>query len=197
MKREKSTPKSPFNSGVVWGLIAIGLLLFNLQNYRNFWSGPVELDKEKLISISSPNQLRITYVTVKGDAVSDVVGRDMIGIGIGINKPILDKLPSIPLAQDVSAEYALMFLSDRIVLIKTDPGKRNVTVTGELTEIPDELKKQTNQAREEGIPILPFMLDATEGFFIGISGYIIQPLNALMFLVAAGKIMAAIGRISS
>ena len=44
----------------------------------------------------------------------------------------------------------------------------------------------TSQPIKEGFPILPFMLDATE------SGYVVQPVNAILFLVAAGKIMAAI-----
>lgn len=144
--------------------VVLGVLLLGYVNYRylyNCFAGPFPTAPAVLHAIPSPHSSAQYFVTVEGEELLDS-GYQAISIE-------RDKYTKAEKRRKVTADYLVLVVQQRLLLLKAPVGWTSPKIDGVLTERPGQLStdiaKKLRAARPDLPDIfLPYMLDAADDF---------------------------------
>jgi len=154
--------------------------------FSNFFQGPVAMDAGAIAAVKAPESLPRYFVAVKGD--------DSIDTGVQDVEEEVSDSGSVR-SQTVKAEFSVLRLGSRFLIVKRKPADNGKAYQGALVELPGDVHSQivtpllSDNPNAEQI-FLPAMLDAT-GFrkkgYIALAICIPVILFALWNISKAGK----------
>lgn len=158
---------------IILGVVLVGSALLicalNSSYVDNFVQGPLSIKREALVAIQDPSTFQRNFIRVHGDQIESS--------GVTEVEPNSDK---------TLADFQVMLLDKRLLLVKAPSGNTSADLTGELMPIPGDIREKFIGAMEGKQPevaaaFLPFMLDThdyrSEGYF---------GLFAVLVLIAVG-----------
>ncbi len=175
-------------------LMSLGLILavaaYGAGNWRyfyNFFAGPVDLNADSLGKIGNPDSQLRYFVRVAGTELDDVGLQDV--------EQQVSQSGSVQ-SESVKAEYAVMAVQNRLLVVKKPPKTSNTTLQGEISLLPANLHAKIVAPLLQDYPnadhvFLPLMLDST-GFRN--EGYIALAICIPVLLFALWNIRKVIQR---
>jgi hypothetical protein len=169
-------------------LLIVGVAIYAVVEWRyfyNFFAGPVEARAESLGGSQRPDDVVRYFVTVHGEKSVDT----------GMQE-IKEETRNGVHSESVNAKYSILFLGNRLLIVKKNPGDNGTTMQGALgeltsdvrTDILDPLVKKYPDASQA---FLPVMLDATS---FRSDGYIAMVICIPLALLAVWNIRKVIRR---
>jgi hypothetical protein len=116
-----------------WGLVLVCAVVFAVSQHRyirNFVMGPFAVGQADLDAITDLSTAPRYFVSVTGSKA----------IETGIQQITTKKTAGVETSRSVSAEYYVLVLGDRLLVVKGSEGPK-VTAEGELTPLPADLEK--------------------------------------------------------
>jgi hypothetical protein len=154
-------------------LIVIGVFVATSRYYRNFFSGPYAMSRLELAALEEAGEADRYYVTLAGDEVLET--------GYQQVSQTLDKRTREVKSERVTADFNMLVLDRRLLMVKAEPGAARTEYVGALVDMPADLRQDllaSIRAEDpdvaDGIDdaLLPVMLDATGFKSRGILGLI-------------------------
>jgi hypothetical protein len=172
--------------GIIGAVLLIGLAAANLRYLYNFFSGPLEIDRQTLLATDDPTTLQRYWVTVTGDDVVDT----------GFQRVTRNTKTG---DQRITGAYMALLLDRRILLVKAQDDRGLTTFTGSLVPLPADVRTQIIAGVEGETPalrgaFLPYML-STDSFRNG--GYAALGLGIPLLGVCIFAIVRALRRASN
>jgi hypothetical protein len=170
-------------------LLIIGVAAYGFAQRRylyNFFAGPFEVDGNSLKSIRYPDDQFRYFIKVRGEDSSDT----------GLQEVEQETESGSVQRETVKANYSLMFVGKRVLVVKSSPNEKGPVFQGALCELPTDLRNQIVRPLLKEYPnaneaFLPLMLDAT-GFRS--DGYIALAICIPTILLAGWFIRKVIAR---
>jgi hypothetical protein len=167
-------------------VVVVGYAIGERRYLYNFFAGPFEVSGPQLVTIQEPGSPLRYFVKVKGDESSDT----------GLQEVERETEGGTVKSETVKAKYSILLLARHLLIVKSDPKESGTVYTGELAEMPANLRAEiitpllkehpnANQA------FLPYILDTTS---FRDEGYIALGLGIPAFLLAAWLIMKVMRR---
>jgi hypothetical protein len=133
-------------------LLCIGAYFtFEWRYYYNFFHGPLKMSAETLDHLTDPGKLDRYYVTLTGEREIDT-GFTEVETGSG--------------SETLKAKFVAIDLGQHHLIVKKSPGETGPEYTGQLIEMPADVKAQIidpvmQKDPEYAHELHPFMLDTT------------------------------------
>src|SRR6185503_8434040 len=144
---------------VAWG-VAVGLMAlvtYSQARYlRNFFGGPYTMGEAELAAIDDAWATPRYFARVTGSETADT----------GIQQITVEKRNGQEVGRRVSAAYYVLFVGDRLLLVKSAVAP-TTTVEGELRRLPYDLQGQllsSEDAKAAWPRFYPFYLAADDSF---------------------------------
>jgi hypothetical protein len=180
------------NVAILAALIAVTVLCG--RYLVNFFFGPFPTERSKLVSLKDGTTPFEYYIQVDyGDQKPQSAGQQ---VSQQINKNTKQVV-----SESVSAEFAVVTLSDKILLIKASPGAElKSPISGYLTDIPPSMRSDMSSAMQKhhlqmDDGVVPLMLDTTGfrgpgwwGLAIGLPLYCIAVWNIVRAMRNGGRL---------
>lgn len=167
--------------GIVGVIIVLAVLGLNARYFVNFFSGPTPITRDALLQISDPATPSRYWVNVSGDDVSDT----------GIQY-VEEKNGN----EEVKFSYYVLYLDDKLLLVKTPGVDERTEYTGAIMpisaedqrEVIDDLIREVPEAQNM---FLPYMLDTSS---FRSDGYIGLTVAAVVLILCAVWMIMALRR---
>jgi hypothetical protein len=173
------------------------LLLFNLaiilcvatygwaqrRYYYNFFTGPFQTNAESLAAIKNPDEPLRYFIKLQGGTLAET----------GVQE-IETRTRNGVQNRSVAADYSILVVGKRLLIVKKNPGDTSTTLQGAYGEIPPEVHAAIIDPLLEQYPhadltFLPGMLDATSFRYLGYFGLAIWIPLALLAIWNLTKLM--------
>ena len=164
----------------------VGYAVVERRYLYNFFSGPFEVSGPQLVTVQNPESQLRYFVKVTGDDSSDT----------GLQEVERESEGGAVKRETVKAKYSILLLAKHLLIVKSDPNEGGKVYTGELGEIPSEVRsniitpllKEHSNANQA---FLPFMMDTTS---FRTEGYIALAVGIPAFVLASWLIAKVMRR---
>jgi hypothetical protein len=151
---------------------------FQWKYFYNFFKGPSDIEVNSLSLINNPESLLRYFVTIKGEDSLDTGLQDV---------ERTESQSGVVQSETVKAEYAILVLGKRLLIVKRNPKDDGKEYHGAITELPTDVHSKIVTPLLGEYPnadsvFLPLMLDAT-GFRS--DGYVALAIGLPVLLFAA------------
>jgi hypothetical protein len=155
--------------------------------FYNFFKGPFEIDVNSLGQITNPETQLRYYVTIKGEDSVDTGLQDV---------ERTESQTGVVQSETIKAEYAVLVLGKRLLIVKRNPKDDAKEYQGAITELPTDVHSHVVTPLLAEYPnadqvFLPLMLDATD---FRSEGYISLVICFPVLLLAAWNFRKVIRR---
>jgi hypothetical protein len=142
------------------GLLCVaGVAIYGVAQWRyfyNFFAGPFAATADSLSAIQHPGDQPRYFVKVAGDQSSDT----------GLQEVEREEGSAPGQNETVKAEYSVLALGDRLLVVKRNLGDKGTVFQGALGELPTAVREQIitpvfKDHPEANQAFFPFLLDAT------------------------------------
>jgi len=122
----------------------------------NFFAGPFEVSETQLIAVQQPGLVSHYFVKAKGDETYET----------GIQQIETETENGKVKSETVKAKYSVLRVAERLLVVKCEPKEDGVAYTGEIAEIPPDVRDHVitpllKEHPDANRAFLPFMLDTT------------------------------------
>ncbi len=142
MSQVRRTNRNLFVTNFLLLLSIIVFFLFNMNYLYNVFNGPFEADYNWLGSITDPALEKKNFIKFKSEEVYDIDFHDVIEEYDRYTKEVYETT--------IETDYLLVGIDKKLIVVNVPHGIRGSTFTGQIKELPKEIKDYVTEVMLEG-----------------------------------------------